>query len=105
MHPRGTPPMSITTTLSSLTQIDRTFKAQISAPYGGTYALVISRERILLDANGNQVGNPQPMPPIAVNAPDIAAQAVTVNGVTLTFAQLQAYLQAAFDQLAATAGA
>ena len=97
--------MSVTTTSSttSFTSTERTWRATIETPAANAtagYYVSIHREMTYVDAAGAQLGTPVALPAIVLPFTQIAAETVTIDGVTLTVAQLSAFLSAYFDQKA-----
>jgi hypothetical protein len=89
----------------TITTADRTWRATIDAPAGGTYTLTINRELALTDPSGGLVAPTSRNGDFVFPLSAIQNASVTVAGTTLTVAQLAAFLQAAFDQLVTAARA
>jgi len=93
--------MSITGTpvSATLTPIERTVQAVIATPNGQGYTLALTRESYTVDQNNARVGL-STLSSYQLNFADIAAETVTVSGVTMSVAQIAAFMQAYFDQKA-----
>ena len=92
--------LSATQTIQVKTE-QRTWRATLETPKGGNYSLSIHREKRMLDASGQTLGEPVVLEPIELPFAAIKDETVTVEGQTLSVEQLAASLAAYFDQKAA----
>lgn len=87
----------VTTSVTSST-LTRTSKIEIFSPYMGKYNMRIIREQRTVDSNGADVAVPVSKPTIVVpDVTPIAALSYTVDGVTLTVAQVAKFLSTIVD--------
>jgi len=79
------------------TRENRLLELIISTPKGAPYSATMLREERLLDANGNQIGDTRWLPKVTYQFNDIMNDQVTIDGTTLTVAQISLFIQAWCD--------
>jgi hypothetical protein len=92
--------MSITRTIT-VTEEERTYRADIVTPFGGEYLVNVYRETLRRDANRKVFTREKSETPIVRKAVDVARETVTLTDKTvISVAQISEALPLLFDRWA-----